>query len=63
MLKKIEKKVDLVNTNMTQMATSFSSKVSSLEAIIYELKGKIDTLHHTLHAQAIQHRLDPHKEQ
>lgn len=48
---------------MTQMANSFSNKVNKLEAIVYELRSKIDSLHHTLHAQAMKHRLDPQKEQ
>lgn len=63
LLRKIKHKVDIVNTNMTYMASSFSTKVHGLEAIVQDLQRKIDALHHLLQTQAIQYRLDPQKEQ
>lgn len=47
-LRRIANKVDSVSTSMNQMANTFSNKVSSLEALICELRTKINALHYVL---------------
>lgn len=54
-LQKIEHKVDAVNTNINQVASSFTNKVNGLKAIVQELRRKIDALHHMLQTQAMQY--------
>lgn len=52
-LKRIESKVDSIQNNFHNVIESFSSRASSLESIIEELRGRIDKLHHVLKYSAM----------